>query len=325
MTAGYPEVLDAYTGRTGAVTLPNAASIPMPSVVNANDLLFVTARSSPNATLSTPDDWTSISGMAWVKRATGAEGGTNIQTFPDTNVNGVRYICLRIGADSWPWTESITSMVVGALAVDSGTDWDPPSLNPAFSQRPTLWLAFLATETAGLTVSDIPDNYGDAISGISAQSPSIYMVRRELNADSENPSTFTVSPSAASGRAVTMAIAGHELAGTGAPVLPGLRANGAATAEPFATGNIELPLLRAAGVAAMPMHAIAAAMLPRMRTNGIASRRPEGEGGATLRTLQATASGERSAILVEEHSVGAHGAATQRGRPSGSGSASFSR
>lgn len=74
---------------------------------------------------------------------------------------------------------------------------DPPSLTPSWGAEDTLWIAMVSADHGDTTVDAFPTNYGNGTSQNSggANGAALGVARRELNATSDNPGTFTLSVS----------------------------------------------------------------------------------------------------------------------------------
>jgi len=175
--------------------------VNLPSNISAGDLLLVFfGYRGGGATVTFPNGWnklfetsngTSITYGAWYKVAAGTEGATITVT---TNAS------VRSAHTSYRITDYDGVPEVGASATGSSTNPDPPNLSPTWGAKDTLWFTSCAYRDNGsTTIFAYSANYtngrldslpGSLVCGIGT-------ARRELNADSENPSTFTLSASQA--------------------------------------------------------------------------------------------------------------------------------
>jgi hypothetical protein len=136
------------------------------------------------------------------KRASGGEDDTTFSTGVAAEKSVTR---------TWRITGAHTSTnpAIGTTAVATNTNPDPPSLDPAdWGAEDTLWLAVVAAANGGTTITTYPTNYTNGItenSGGTSDGVAIATARRELNATSEDPSTFTMDASRA-WRANTIAV-----------------------------------------------------------------------------------------------------------------------
>ena len=121
----------------------------------------------------------------------------------------------RISGAADPATQPPEAAAISYTAAAAGID--PPSLTPTGGAKDYLWLAVAGWRRTGLSATTSPTNYTDAIEGSSAGGASgtkLRSLRRQLNAASEDPSTFTLS-STTSERRIGVTIAVHPIATNG--------------------------------------------------------------------------------------------------------------
>lgn len=218
-------------------TIENVTNHPvlMPPVVNAGDLLLVFF-GSQNRAVTPPAGWTLISTgnnnyelNVFRKVAAGTEAGTSPVFTTDSGANSSHQV-YRV--TSWHGT---TPPEGGTSATSSSTTPNPPSLTPSWGAEDTLWIAaFNGGFNGSPSVSTYPTNYTngvDTVSGGGFQVSLLGTARRELNAASDDPGTFTISGAAewvAQTVAVCPAVAippspstgGNRMGGSGAILKP---------------------------------------------------------------------------------------------------------
>lgn len=144
------------------------------------------------------------------KFSTGSETGTFTVTSADTSTNDSAFFLLSI-----PAAHASAAPEAGGFATGTSSAADPASVSPSWGADDTLWIAVGGSgedSTAGAYggVSAAPTNYTSfAESGISADAVGGVdgaVAFRQLNAASENVSTFTVDTSNARNSALVIAV-----------------------------------------------------------------------------------------------------------------------
>lgn len=170
--------------------------VPMPATVNAGDLLVALISNDGNATVTTPAGWNLLASDAqasacrlgvYYRIANGTEGGTTVD-FVTSVAETMATDVYRI--TGWHGT---TPPEVGIAVGATTANPDPPSLAPSWGAADTLFIALFGTGTAN-TASAYPTDYTDGTTHATGGSAaSIGSARRELNAASDNPGTFTIT------------------------------------------------------------------------------------------------------------------------------------
>ncbi|KKN50679.1 hypothetical protein LCGC14_0630280 [marine sediment metagenome] len=205
-------------------------AVTMPATVDSGDLLLVFFVCDRTFTVTTPSGWTNLFNTTvgsdiryngYYKIADGTEDSTTVD-FVTSSSNLAVADTYRI--TSWHGT---TPPEVGTSATGTDANPDPPSLSPSWGAEDTLFLALMGIDDGGaasITISAYPTSYTDGAflvaNAADIASVCLASARRELNAASDDPGTFTASLSTEGWVAQTMAIrpvaAGttHQLAGS---------------------------------------------------------------------------------------------------------------
>lgn len=170
-----------------------------PATVAVDDLLIYYFTNDGNATVTTPTGLTLRSSTAhttvrhsvYVKKAVGDEGGTNVD-FVTSAIEKVTAQVYRILAAQW--SKTLSEVEVGTAATGDSTSPDPPSLTPAGGAKDYLWIASQGNDDTDATTG-YPTNYtnGTNTVGSGGGFASTATARRELNATTEDPGTFTLA------------------------------------------------------------------------------------------------------------------------------------
>lgn len=173
-------------------------TVNLPAGINAGDLLLVFFASDGNPTIGFPGGWTclfqewaaggspAVRFGCWYRIADGGEGATiNVTTSASERSAHTSY---RI-VDYFGVPEAGTPVASGPTP-----NPDPPSSSPSWGALDTLWLAACGYDS-NKTVTFYPTNYTDGRNDLANQVDGcgVGTARRELNAASENPGTFTIS------------------------------------------------------------------------------------------------------------------------------------
>lgn len=169
--------------------------VNMPATVNSGDLLITKFVNQVDA-VTTPSGWTQLHSTAntvrlgtYYRIADGTEGGIQVNFVTSSPRRAAAHV-YRI--TSWHGT---TPPEVGTAATGNSTLPDPPTLSPSWGAEDTLWLAGTGAG-AIVTVSVYPTSYTDgADDDATTTAPTVASARRELNATSDDPGTFTISGS----------------------------------------------------------------------------------------------------------------------------------
>lgn len=204
--------------QTSFETATTDHAVSMPTTVESGDLLLCIWNTGNGtvSTTTTPSGWTAVAattftnGVAGVyaKVSDGAEGGTTVNFVTSAATAAVAQV-YRIAKNTWYGDIAIGVETAHAGPTTSTTP-DPPNLDPAnWGTLDTLWIAVSYKQTSQATTA-YPTNYTNTTETTELNSSvTINSARRELNAASENPGTFTLVASR-SWVARTIAIRPHE-------------------------------------------------------------------------------------------------------------------
>lgn len=188
--ASFPQV-QSITVTEDTVSSTSHA-IAMPATVNAGDLLLVFTRTG-GAINSHPGGWTLLHSHTvtpiYAKVSDGTEGGTSITIGTSSSSTSAAQVYRITG---W-WGTLSTGVERAASSVVSSNTPDPPLLNPAeWGAEDTLWITVALTSSSSITINSYPANYTNGTFSI-ATFNGVATARRELNAASEDPGTYTIS------------------------------------------------------------------------------------------------------------------------------------
>jgi len=175
--------------------------VDMPTTVNSGDLLLVMFTNDAADTVATPTGWTqlfsetrspSVRHSGYYKIADGTEGGTTVDFVTSGTETAVAAV-YRI--TSWHGT---TPPEVGTAAEGASVSPDPPNLIPSWGAEDTLWIAHFGGDdpSGNGTVDAIPTSYTNELDARANDFSSSCLggsARRDLNATSDNPGTFTMN------------------------------------------------------------------------------------------------------------------------------------
>lgn len=201
-----PQVLSAVG--TSFASDATAHSLPMPSSVEKDDLLLVLFANYGLAAVTTPTGWTEIktatSGTStpirfgvYAKIAEGNEGGTSVN-FVTAVARPAAAQVYRIAKGSWAGALNESTGLTSATEVTgSGTVIDPPQTPSGWYSAKTLWLA-CAAHDKNYALSASPAGYTPSPamrtnSGGATTSVTVLSARRDTDALSENPGSFTIA------------------------------------------------------------------------------------------------------------------------------------
>ncbi|GAH69806.1 unnamed protein product, partial [marine sediment metagenome] len=165
-----------------------------PANIASGDLLLVFFSSDGASTITFPEGWTQlfqtengtyVTFGAWYRIADGEEGAT-ITVTTSTSEMTAHTSYRIIGYSGTPEIGTATTGINGFS--------DPPSLTPTWGALDTLWLA-IEGHDYHQDVLDYPVNYTDGRCDYASSNGGcgVATARRELNAISEDPSSFYMS------------------------------------------------------------------------------------------------------------------------------------
>ena len=189
----FPQVAAVNGG--GNTTNTTSHTVNLPSGIVSGNLLLVFFASDGTPTITFPSGWTQLFQTAggtdvkfgaWYRIADGTEGATiTVTTSASECSNHTSY---RItGYSGTP--------EVGTSATGNSTTPNPPSLTPSWGAKDTLWFACQGNDGSTATTA-YPTNYTNGRNdnnSVSDPTASVATARRELNAASEDPGTFTIA------------------------------------------------------------------------------------------------------------------------------------
>lgn len=200
---------------TQAATFLETNVVNMPATVNSGDLLLVFMTRAKDTGVTgfaegTADaGWVNKAGNTgtadpgmrvdcWAKLADGSEaGGTASFT---TEISGDAGTCMTAHCYRVTvWFGDLAGVEGANVAAAIATTADPPSLTPSWGSAKTLWFAVAGGGDDDATVSIYPTNYTNGVDTVSGGGTNagceIGTARRELEATSDDPGTFTFSQS----------------------------------------------------------------------------------------------------------------------------------
>jgi hypothetical protein len=256
----FPQVASITTSISSTDTKTH--NVSMSATVAAGDLLLVLFTNDDSATVTTPSGWTAlfsqveannrVRASAYAKVAGGTEGGTTVD-FQTSNIEQAAAQVYRILAADWCGSSVNDGVAVGAGSQATSQYPDPPAVTPAWGADNTLWITYIGYSSTA-SVSNYSANYGNGTwtqsSTGNTASAEVASARRELNASSEDPGTYTLSANSASagntiairpsavGGAIALAASGN-IADSGESTTAQLDAPSDKTTGDFDTGRIQ--------------------------------------------------------------------------------------
>ena len=179
--------------------------VAMPAVVDTGDLLLCVLNMGFGYTVTTPGGWSAIENSntrlaVYAKDAAGTEDGTTVDFVSATAAEAVAQVYRITG-----WNGTVpTDIATATLTTGTSSNPDPGSVTPSWGALDTLWIA-VERSAAGETVSSYPANYTNGTYDFVASNIALATSRREINAATENPGTYTISASG-TWYAVTIAV-----------------------------------------------------------------------------------------------------------------------
>lgn len=179
--------------------------INMPATVDSGDLLITLFSNDDVETVTTPIGWSLLGNMVggslnngdrlsiYAKRADGTEGGTTVDFVTSDTEEAAGQVYRITG-----WGGIAPNDVeISSFAVEDSDSPDPSSLSPSWGALDTLWLAISNHHDGDRSITAYPTNYtdGSQITTSGAAGTSLQSARRELNASSDDPGTFTIDTS----------------------------------------------------------------------------------------------------------------------------------
>lgn len=177
--------------------------VTLPTGITAGDLLllFLTLPRMAGSNIDLPSGWSSLyadnyaTGSSYTKvrgiykTASGSEGGTVTVATPGL----ARFASVGLRISGWQGTPE-----AGTAAKAASANPNPPSLSPSWGSDKTLWLA-VAHSSAADAVSSYPSSYTDGLTIYTGVFNEYHArataARRELEASSDDPGTFTLAQS----------------------------------------------------------------------------------------------------------------------------------
>jgi len=187
---------------TSDVSTTTSHTVNLPASASGRLLLgFFSHDYALGETVTWPSGWTALGGdslggsqlAVWMevryKIATGSEGSTMTITTTSSSLAASHVFDITGHAAS-------TSAPEGLFTDGQNTaNPDPPSLDPAgWGAEDTLWFVCAGHAAGNTTMSSAPTNYTNSTADLTTLAgQALFTARRELNAASEDPGTFTLS------------------------------------------------------------------------------------------------------------------------------------
>ena len=197
----------AVPNENGSTSSGTSHTVNLPAnIVNGNLLVaFFAVNGQPTVTF--PAGWTkvyedfhtvggagSVTTSCYFRRADGTEGAS-ITVTTDSSQRAAHTTYRITGHHTTTDPEAPTA--AGDIPEGDSTIPDPPSFSPSWGAEDTLWFVVEVSLSSGTdaAVSAYPTSYTDGRNDIRNNGPSQGTARRELNASSDNPGTFTIGAS----------------------------------------------------------------------------------------------------------------------------------
>jgi hypothetical protein len=200
VTGAFPVVQATNSSGTTNFGSETTHAAALPASISSGDLLllFVSISTAAN-TLTTPSGWTSLFNTTntirfacYYKVASGSEGAS---------VNVTASTAEKWACNSYRVTGYQGTPEAGTSATGSSANPNPPSVSPSWGSAKTLWIAASADNALSTTTPTAPTDYGNLVNHshtvIGINQLRTASVRRELEASSEDPGTFTLGGSGA--------------------------------------------------------------------------------------------------------------------------------
>lgn len=171
-------------------------TVNLPSGIQSGDLLLVIFNADSTPTITFPEGWTQLFQTlgpttykhmfgAWYRIADGEEGATITVTTSASE---------QSAHTSYRITDYSGTPEVGTSSATFNSSPNPPSLAPSWGAKDTLWFAVCGYGN-NYTITAYPTDYTDGRNDYadSTHGCGVGSARRELNAASEDPGTFTLS------------------------------------------------------------------------------------------------------------------------------------
>lgn len=195
----FPVIADSNNSIEGSDTSTHTVSLP--ANISAGDLLIVLFSNDGDDTVSFPAGWTQLFSdtysvytrfSAAYRKADGNEGASISVTTSGSERSA--HISYRITGAADPDTQAPEVSTSNSDRTDSP---DPNSLTPTGGAKDYLWIACVGSDDLDLATG-YPTNYsnGETYRATTSSGGSVVSAaKRNLNASSENPGTFTLANS----------------------------------------------------------------------------------------------------------------------------------
>lgn len=192
--AAAPVVQSVTQTSFASSTTSHNVNIP---AVSTGDLLLVLIGFDVNYTITTPSGWTQLftvanggwSSMAAYYKIVPSNASATTVDFVSSTATTMGAQTYRITGASSPISAG-TSVAYGTLVNQP----NPPSLNPGWGTKDTLWIA-MANQNQSSTITSVPTNYANGLTTNGAGGGIIHSATRTTTAASEDPGVFTFSGS----------------------------------------------------------------------------------------------------------------------------------
>lgn len=199
--ASFPAVVTTNSSAENTSTTSHTVNLPA-SIVAGNLLLIIWQSAALGITVTTPSGWTALGSpvtngnniqfIVYYKTASGSEGAT--QAISTNNNTPAAHVSYQIS--TYQGAPEV------ATATGTSANPDPPSLSPSWGFDKTLWLAISDSVRVSTShsVTGTPSGYTNVVSasedlGGTGTSYRLWTLRKEAQASSENPGSFTLSNS----------------------------------------------------------------------------------------------------------------------------------
>jgi hypothetical protein len=195
--ATFPTVDNTCTSLTSSASTSHSPCLP--SGIAVNKLIVVIFSAQGSQTITWPAGWTALctstaqagnlQGETRYRIADGSEGSSiSVSTSGSTRTAHQAYL---IGG----WGGTSSDVACGTPSANNGTNPNPPALTPSWGAADDLWIVPLAARGGG-TISADPASYTNGFgssTGTGTTDAQTRSARRNLNATSDDPGTFTMT------------------------------------------------------------------------------------------------------------------------------------
>jgi hypothetical protein len=179
-------------------------NVNMPATVSSGDLLLLIFGARTNPAITTPSGYDLISSGQAAGPAAGCFSGVYARIADGTEGGGSLSVSISLSRQAAAQVYRITGAYATTAGVEAAfanvspsSNPNPPNLAPSFGGEDILWLAVACAADDDEVATAAPTNYTDltqiASGGGANLGVSVISARRQLNAASEDPGTFTLN------------------------------------------------------------------------------------------------------------------------------------